>query len=132
MKVSFDHIVLNVNDVERALRFYMDVIGLPGERIEAFRAGEVPFPSVRVNADTLIDLMPPALWGGPSEERGDNVDHFCLAFDKSDWPALEARLERAGVDFELGPATLWGAHGNGTSVYIRDSEGNRVELRYYD
>jgi catechol-2,3-dioxygenase len=29
------------------------------------------------------------------------------------------------------PTTLWGAHGEGTSMYLRDTEGNRVEVRYY-
>jgi extradiol dioxygenase family protein len=133
MRISLDHIVLNVRDVERALRFYMDVVGLAPERVDEYRAKAAPFPSVRINDDTLIDLMPPELWGGgePGEPRT-NVDHFCLAVDAPSWPALERRLAQAGVEYELGPITLWGAHGNGTAVYIRDSEGNRVELRYYE
>jgi len=132
MPFAIDHIVLNVRDVAATLRFYADVIGLEPERVEEFEAGSVPFPSLRVNADTLVDLLPPAIWGGGEPgERRTNVDHFCLVMHAAEWPALEARLKEAGVDYELGPITLWGAHGNGTSVYIRDTEGNRVELRYY-
>jgi catechol 2,3-dioxygenase-like lactoylglutathione lyase family enzyme len=132
MKVNLDHIVLNVRDVERALRFYTEVIGLPPERLEKYRAGEVPFPSLRINEDSIIDLLPPEIWGGgePGDTRT-NVDHFCLAVDAASWPALEGRLKRAGVEYELGPITLSGAHGDGTAVYVRDSEGNRLELRYY-
>jgi extradiol dioxygenase family protein len=55
-----------------------------------------------------------------------------LAVDAASWPALEERLRRGNVEYELGPITLSGAHGDGTAVYIRDSEGNRVELRYYE
>ena len=133
MKASIDHIVLNCRDVERALEFYTHVIGLAGERVEEFRAGKVLFPSIRVNADTIIDLLPPDAWGGgESGEPRTNVDHFCLAVDGDSWPALEKRLKDRGVDYELGPLTLSGAHGDGIAVYVRDSEGNRVELRHYD
>ena len=133
MKASLDHIVLNVRDVSRALRFYTEVIGLPGERVDEYVGGKVPFPSLRINADSIIDLLPPEIWGGTeSGEPRTNVDHFCLAFDSASWPALEARLKRANVEYELGPITLSGAHGSGTAVYIRDTQGKRVELRYYD
>jgi len=43
---GLDHIVLNVGDVDRALKFYTQVLGLPGERVEEFRAGKIGFPSV--------------------------------------------------------------------------------------
>ena len=43
---ELDHIVLNVFDVERSLAFYIDVLGLQGERVAEFRAGKVGFPSV--------------------------------------------------------------------------------------
>src|SRR4051812_18232682 len=55
--LEMDHIVLNVGDIERSIRFYTEVLGLKGERLEEFRGGKVGFPSVRINADTLIDLM---------------------------------------------------------------------------
>ena len=45
---ELDHIVLNVGDIESSLRFYTDVLGLKGERVEEFRAGKVGFPSVRI------------------------------------------------------------------------------------
>ena len=133
MKARMDHIVLNARDAERALAFYTSVIGLEPERVDAWRAGDVPFPSVRLNADTLIDIFPPEFWageGGPSE-GSPNFDHFCLCVDAAEWQALRRRIDEAGVTVEMEPTTLWGAHGNGTSMYLRDTEGNRVEVRYY-
>ena len=55
---ELDHIVLNVGDIERSLKFYIDILGLQGERVNEFREGKVGFPSVRINADTIIDLFP--------------------------------------------------------------------------
>jgi len=133
MTMLLDHIVLNVRDVDAMLAFYVDVIGLTAERVDSFRAGEVLFPSVRINADTLIDLMPPAMWEhGDAAGPGRNLDHFCLQLSHADWDTALARLDGAGRVIEAGPMTLWGAHGDATAVYLRDPEGNRVELRYYD
>ena len=131
MQATMDHIVLNVLDVERELSFYCDVVGLQPERVAEYRAGTVLFPSARLNADTLIDLAPPEMWGG--EKKGSaNLDHFCICIEKSEWSALEKRLEAAGTEREVGPVTLWGAHGDATAYYYKDPEGNRVEFRYYD
>ena len=55
---DLDHIVLNVGDIEQSLKFYTEVLGLSGERVDEFKAGKVGFPSVRINAGTIIDLFP--------------------------------------------------------------------------
>src|SRR2546427_5462202 len=55
---EMDHIVLRVRDVDKSLRFYTEVLGLQPERVVQFQAGEVRFPSVRLNDDTIIDLLP--------------------------------------------------------------------------
>src|ERR1700755_1094318 len=75
MRVTgFDHLVLNVGDVERSLAFYCGVLGLEPVRVERWRAGEVPFPSVRVSGETIIDLV-------AMPRASANVDHFCLVVD---------------------------------------------------
>jgi catechol 2,3-dioxygenase-like lactoylglutathione lyase family enzyme len=135
MKLELDHIVLAVTDMDAMLKFYIDVLGLAPHRVEQYRAGSVPFPCARVTENTLIDLLPPAMWnfGGDEGARTfTNLNHFCLALEKSDWEAQLARLEAAGVEVEMGPMMLSGARGDGMSIYIRDPDGNRVELRYYE
>lgn len=130
---AMDHIVLNVQDMDRILDFYINVLGLPGERLEEFQKGEVPFPSVRVNADTLIDLFPIAEQGETT--AGDQraiLNHFCMVIDKTDMAGVIAHLEQHGVAIAEGPATRWGAHGNATSIYFFDPEGRKIEIRYYD
>lgn len=134
MQCLLDHIVLNVDDDGTMMEFYTGVLELGAERLQEYRAGEVPFPSVRLNADTVIDLFPKKMWNGDKdEERGrPHLNHFCLALDKPQWDALRQRLADKGIDLEEGPVRRWGAHGSGVSIYFRDPEGNLIEARYYD
>ena len=69
---DLDHIVLNVSDIEKTVRFYTEVLGLQPERLDEFRAGKVGFPSVRVNSHTIIDLFPTkdGADGRQNERRG--------------------------------------------------------------
>lgn len=134
MRLELDHVVLAVTDMDAMLRFYLDVLGLAPHRVAEFRAGTLPFPCARINDGTLVDLLPPAMWdtGESGDRRFPNMNHFCIALDKGDWGAMLGRLATAGVEIEVGPMTLSGARGDGTSIYVRDPDGNRVELRYYD
>ncbi len=134
MIATMDHIVLNVVDVERMISYYSEVLMLAPERVDAYRRGEVFFPSMRLNPDTIIDLFPKEMWGGPdpSGTRADNLNHFCITLSGDDWRALRDRLAAHGVETEVGPVPRWGARGVGTSIYFRDPESNFIEARYYD
>jgi extradiol dioxygenase family protein len=115
--------------MERSLGFYGGVLRLIPERVEAFRAGKVLFPSVRINENTLIDIMPA---DATESLRACNMDHICLSLPRERWQEIVDSLPKHGIEIEAGPMTLWGARGEATSIYIQDPEGNRVELRYYD
>ena len=134
MEAMWDHIVLNVEDEEKMVKFYEEILGFPPERLDAFRRGEVPFPSVRVNAHTIIDFFPKKLWRGKGQDvKGrPNLNHFCIACSKSDWDTLEMRLKENNISIEDGPGKRWGAQGDGISIYFRDPEENVVEVRYYE
>ena len=133
MQGVMDHIVLNAEDVEALVEFYTQVVELAPERLDAFRKGEVPFPSVRLNADTVIDLAPKVMWQGayPQEAVGrPNLSHFCVTLTKTDWNNLRQRVATQQLAIE-GPVPRWGARGNATSIYFHDPEGNEIEARYY-
>ncbi|HSJ91502.1 MAG TPA: VOC family protein [Ilumatobacter sp.] len=119
---QLDHIVLNVADVERSLAWYTGMLGLEPERVDEWRAGEVPFPSVRVDDACIIDLF-------GVEPSGENMNHFCLVVEPGDVEAVAAddRFEHVS-----GPVRRWGARGDGWSVYVRDPDGILVELRSYE
>lgn len=118
---ELDHVVLNVADVERSLAFYTEELGLEPIHVDEWRRGERFFPSVRINEGSIIDLI--AL-----PRTGDNLDHFCMVVEPMDFDALKAS---GRFDVADGPAIRFGARGDGTSIYIRDPDGNLVELRYY-
>ena len=116
-----DHLVVNVADVERSLSWYADLLGLEPLRADEWRRGEVPFPSVRVNESTVIDLF-------ESRRSGVNVDHFCLVIEPVD---LDGLVASGRLDVRSGPGPRWGARGTGQSIYISDPDGNTIELRHY-
>jgi catechol 2,3-dioxygenase-like lactoylglutathione lyase family enzyme len=119
--IGFDHLVLVCTDVERTLAWYLDDLGLEPVRVDEWRAGTAPFPSARVDAHTIIDLVA----GTPAEGR---LDHLCLVVSETDLDAVKAS---GRFDVVAGPATRYGAQGNGRSLYVRDPDGTVVELRYY-
>jgi len=125
--VEMDHIVLNVADIDASLAFYCGVLGLKGERVDEYKSGAVGFPSVRINADTLIDLM---RYQGPAPTAR-NLNHYCMVTEAIDLAALSADLKSQGVTVVTEPVSRWGAHGQATSIYILDPDGNEIELRHY-
>lgn len=133
MHPVMDHIALNVEETESMITFYTEILGGTPERLEAYHGGEVAFPSVRLNPDTVIDLFPPKMWCqyGAIQRGITSMNHFCMAMDKEEWEALYERLQNSGIVIEEGPDPRWGAHGTGTSIYFRDPEGNLLEARYY-
>jgi len=119
--VDFDHLVLNVSDVEKALDFYGGSLGLTPLRVDEWRDGKVPFPSMRVSERTIIDLV--------HKPRGEsNVDHICLVVEPLDWQAV---IDSGTFEVLEGPVGRYGARGDATSIYVRDPDGNMIELRWY-
>ena len=127
---ELDHIVLRVKDVEESLRFYSKVLGLKSERVELWRAGEVRFPSARLNDDTIIDFF--AADQTPIGKDGvRNQDHFCMVIEPVDMDELKDKFESIGLEIQAGPGKRWGSHGDGISLYVYDPDENVVELRHY-
>lgn len=138
MDVRFDHVVLWVQDPLRSVEFYERVLGLEGVRVSEFQQGSAPFPSVRLSEDSIVDLMPmraaTMLSSIPGAEgsAGNKVNHLCLAMSKTDYDALRARLDAAGIATPVTLKGSFGARGSAPEAfYFTDPDGNVLEARYY-
>ena len=126
---QLDHLVLRVADLQRSVDFYCGVLGCEIAR----RRDDLGMLHLRAGA-SMIDIV--ALDGevgrrggaAPGPE-GRNLDHLCLRVDPFDGQALIDYLRGQGVEL-LGPVqTRFGAEGSGPSIYMRDPDGNVVELK---
>ncbi len=131
--------VLWVEDPLRAVDFYERVVGLAGVRVEEFRSGQAPFPSVRISEDTIVDLMSRSaapvvdLLSGSTGSAGHPVNHLCVSMGEADFEALRQRLEKGGITASTMMEQSFGARGLAPrAFYFRDPDGNVLEARYYD
>ena len=136
--MQIDHVVLWVDDPKRALEFYVDVVGLEAVRAHDFEDGKAPFPSVRVNDLTIIDLIGRALvpfvrrFTAGGESGGAPVNHVCLSMGTSAYDSLTTRLAERGIRLTPGAESSFGAQGvTAHSAYFRDLDGNVLEIRHY-
>ena len=122
LKVAeIDHVVLRCRDQDRTLNFYTRVLGLTEER----RIAQIGLIQLRAGR-SMIDLVP------ASEQRVEtalNVDHVCLGVEARDLNEVIRYLRAQSVEVIGEPAMRYGAHGQGLSIYVRDPEGNVVELK---
>jgi len=125
---DIDHLVLRVTDLQGMLRFYCDGLGCHVER----QRDDIGLTQLRAGR-SMLDLVPidgalGRAGGAPPGEEGRNLDHFCFRVEPFDEHAIRARLSALGID--AGPVeSRFGAEGEGPSIYLRDPEGNVVELK---
>ena len=117
---EIDHVVFRCRDQGKMLDFYTRVMGLTEER----RIAQIGLIQLRAGR-SMIDLVPvPA-----QEKTGKNVDHVCLGIEAADIAAVAHHLREHSVEVMGEPAQRYGAHGMGLSIYVRDPEGNVIELK---
>ena len=117
---NIDHVVIRAVDVERAIRFYADVLGCQ----EVRRVERLGLIQMRAGA-SMIDLIDAK--DNPPQGPG-NVDHFALRLERFDDVELRAHLAAHGVE-ATETKSRFGAEGDGPSFTIQDPDGNTVELK---
>lgn len=125
---GLDHIVLRIRDKDRMVDFYAQVLGCTVE----WDRPELGLTHLRAG-DALIDLVTldgalGRLGGAGPGAEGRNLDHVCLKVQPFDEAAIRAHLARHQVAV-ADAGDRYGALGYGPSIYVRDPEGNTIELK---
>ncbi|WP_447980117.1 VOC family protein [Candidatus Nitrospira bockiana] len=132
MKPRINVLTLGVNDLEKALAFYRDGLGLPTEGIVGteFENGAVVF--FKMKDDLILALYPKAALGkdakvavGPSNPADFSIGH--LVNSKQEVDEIMAQVARAGARVTDPPhERFWG----GYSGYFQDLDGHLWEIAW--
>ena len=126
---SIDHVVMQAADVPETIKFYTKILGMTHSEFQPPTGGPVRqslhFGVQKIN---LHDAESPFLPHARNPAAG-SVD-LCFITQQSlgDW---QQHLANCGVVIENGPICKTGANGPILSIYIRDPDGNLIELSNY-
>jgi len=123
---GFDHVALPMEHTEAMIAFYRS-LGLP--------VAEHPHLVQVYLGNQMINFHRPELWQRGFSLRAPAArppcGDFCLVWDGSE-ESLRALLDRAEIEIEAGPVPREGGRrAAGSSVYVRDPDGNLVEFMTY-
>jgi catechol 2,3-dioxygenase-like lactoylglutathione lyase family enzyme len=119
-----DHFVLTVGDLAATVDFYTRGLGMRHEESAGRHAVVFGRNKINLHEASGEPILPRA--AKPTEGGGD----FCLIADRP-LPEVIAHLGRVGLAIEWGPVERSGATGPIRSVYLRDPDGNLVEISEY-
>lgn len=124
MKIDrFDHIVVTTQDLEKCLHFYVDILDMElDNRNDRFA---VRFGRNKINIHRKKAEFLPA-----AQNVTYGSQDICLIAD-GDIQEIKAEIEQKGYPIELGIVQRTGAMGPIDSIYLRDPDGNLVEISVY-
>jgi catechol 2,3-dioxygenase-like lactoylglutathione lyase family enzyme len=130
--VGLDHVAIRVRDLDRALEFYSDLLGMEVRDRELFEKGELPFVAC-VAGSQHLHVVP-----STDEEIDVGGEHVCLLLRSNGTDSREAieelldTLRKEGIEVEADePIDRLGAYGRNWAAYVRDPDGRRVELKFH-
>ena len=125
MKIDrVDHLVLTVYDLERTCEFYSRVFGM---EVVTFGDGRkaLHFGHQKLNLHSVGNTLKPKAFN-PTPGSGD----FCL-ITKIPLKEVVQHIKDCGVEILEEPTRRTGAIGEITSIYVRDPDGNLIEVSNY-
>jgi len=126
---SMHHVAIVVKDLDEALRFYRDALGLEVEERRRVEAENVEIAFLPMGESEIELLRPLSSESGVArflEKRGEGLHHVCLAVDDVD--VAMARLQQAGAQV-LSEEPQEGTDGTRyLFVHPRSAHGVLIEL----
>jgi catechol 2,3-dioxygenase-like lactoylglutathione lyase family enzyme len=119
--LRLDHVVLTVRDLDRAVGWYVEVLGARPLAIE----GE---PRALVLGDQRLNVHLAGREIDPHAEAPTPGSADLCFLVEGPLDAVRRELDALGVPVELGPVPREGAIGSMTSLYVRDPDANLVEI----
>ena len=115
------HVALLSSDVETTIRFYQDLLEFPLTELFENRdyEGSTHFFFDIGHGNTIAFFDFPGLDLGPYGEVLGGLHHLAISMPPDRWTHVKAKLDDAGVEY---------AHVDGSSIYVRDPDGVRLEL----
>jgi catechol 2,3-dioxygenase-like lactoylglutathione lyase family enzyme len=123
---KIDHLILNINDVEKSVDFYVNILGFTLE------GNDGPFTVIRVNEDFTLQLAP---WGTEGDQ------HLAFALSREAFEKVLALLKQKGIPYgdsyhsvgtNSGPGMESGAKGLAPTLYMNDPNKHLIEIRSYE
>ena len=122
---SLDHLVLTVRDLAATLRFYETIMGMQASQFtpaDGSTRHALSFGAQKINLHVAGQEFDPKA-GVPTPGSADLC--FLSGMPLSDW---QAHLAASGITVEEGPIARTGATGPILSIYLRDPDGNLIEI----
>jgi len=127
---ALDHLVLTCRDVEESAAWYARVLGMQREAFGPHGRVSMRFGAQKLNLRPC-EATQEAWFSGVNSVPGAQDLCFLVADPAGHPEATLAHLRDLGVAVELGPVPKEGARGPINSVYVRDPDGNLVEISSY-
>ena len=125
MAVSFDHISLASPDLDRAVRFYQDIMGF--EKVSR-KETEAVF---RIGDSLLVVFHGPETYGEKPRHPRSGVHHIAFCLGPADYDALLRRINECDVSVMM-QENNDGAQGIGFATYFYDPDNIEIEIKRYD
>jgi catechol 2,3-dioxygenase-like lactoylglutathione lyase family enzyme len=124
MKIKqIDHFVITTRSLAESLHFYVDILGMEHEEKDGHHSLKFGLQKINLHL-TKGEFQPAAL----KPEYG--AQDFCLIVDE-DMAAVKKEIEQKQWPILEGIVKRNGAQGSMQSLYLRDPDGNLVELSSY-